>query len=232
MPITHGVQLTAVVADDHALMREGLAQLLERGGRFTVVGLAADGAEAVALALRERPAVVLMDIAMPGCDGIEATGRLLAAWPDARVLAVTTFAGLEAVVPMLRAGAAGYVLKDATPDELTQAALAVVEGRTTLSPTVVDALVERVRTQEPRRDPGLEPEARRVRDELGSDGMDLLDQLARGRGNARIATALHVSEATVKARLTRLMATMRVTSRAQAIVRGCELGLVRARLED
>ncbi|WP_409483672.1 response regulator [Arsenicicoccus dermatophilus] len=221
---------TAVVADDHTLMRQALAHFLASTGEFTVIGEAGDGLEAAQITLRLRPDVVLMDLGMPRLGGIGATARVLQEWPAARVLAVTTFAAPEAVVPMLRAGAGGYVLKDASPEELVAAALAVVEGRSVLSPAVLDAVVREVRTGDGPADPRLGAEADRVRSELTEGETQVVALLGEGLGNAEIARELGVTEATVKGRLTRVMTKMGVLSRVQVVVRACELGLVTPRL--
>ncbi|AKT51352.1 response regulator [Arsenicicoccus sp. oral taxon 190] len=219
----------AVVADDQALMRGALVHFLEAGGEFEVVAEATDGDEAVEAVLAHRPDVVLMDLHMPRLSGVAATARVLEQWPAARVLAVTTFAATGAVVPMLRAGAAGYVLKDATPEQLVASARAVVEGRGSLDEQVVAAVVDEVRSGRSR-PPELAAEAARVRTALSDGEARVLELLAEGLGKAQIARELDLSEATVKARLGRLMTKMGVLSRVQAVVRGCELGLVRPRL--
>ncbi|GAB3706212.1 response regulator [Mariniluteicoccus flavus] len=136
---------TVVVADDETLMREALALFLDSSGEFEVIGQASDGAEATTLALRLRPDVVLMGLRMPGTSGLEGIARLAAAWPEARIVAVTTITTADAVVAALRAGAQGYVLKDSSRADLVAGVRAVAEGRAALSGDVVASVIDEVR---------------------------------------------------------------------------------------
>ncbi len=212
--------LRVVVADDHALVRSGITGLLEAGD-LDVVGEAADGEEAVALARQLRPDVVVMDIRMPRVDGIEATRRLRQDPAGPQVLVLTTFDLDEYVFRALQAGAAGFLLKDAPPGRLVDAVRTVAAGEALLAPAVTRRLIERhlrAPAPGPRADPaaGLSPREREVW---------LL--VAQGLSNAEIAASLVVSEATVKAHLTRLLAKLGVRDRVQAVVLAYESGVVR-----
>ncbi len=214
--------LRVVLADDQALVRSGIAGLLEGGG-VEVAGEAADGAEAVDVALRVRPDVVVMDVRMPRVDGIEATRRLRAHAGAPPVLVLTTFDLDEYVFRALQAGAAGFLLKDATPGRLVDAVHAVAAGDALLAPAVTRRLIERyLRTPGPGTggpDPavaaGLSPREREV-----------WVLVAQGLSNAEIAAALVVSEATVKAHVTRLLAKLGLRDRVQSVVLAYETGLV------
>jgi DNA-binding NarL/FixJ family response regulator len=217
--------IRVLVVDDQFLIRAGLVGLLEAAPGFEVAGEAADGAEAVRLAAETRPDVVLMDIRMPGTNGIEATERILA---DAdgrppRVLVLTTFDLDEYVYGALRAGASGFLLKDSGPERLLAAITAVDGGDALFAPSVTRRLVEAfARQQAPDRaavtPPGL--------DVLTSREREVLELTARGLSNVEIADRLFISEATVKTHLNRTMSKLDLGSRAQAVVLAYETGLV------
>jgi DNA-binding NarL/FixJ family response regulator len=209
-----------VVADDHALVRSGVAGVLEGGG-LEVVGEAADGQEAVERALATRPDVVVMDVRMPRTDGIEGTRRLRRLADPPHVLVLTTFDLDEYVFRALEAGAAGFLLKDAAPERLVEAVRVVAAGEALLAPAVTRRLIERY-LQEPPAAPGPGPAA-----DLSPREREVWQLLARGLSNTEIAAALVVTEATVKAHVTRLLAKLGVRDRVQAVVRAYESGLVR-----
>ena len=209
-----------VVADDHALVRSGIVGVLEGGG-LEVVGEAADGQEAVEHALRARPDVVLMDVRMPRMDGIEATARLRRLPDGPHVLVLTTFDLDEYVFRALSAGAGGFLLKDAAPERLVEAVLTVAAGEALLAPALTRRLIERYLQTPPARS-GPDPAA-----DLSPREREVWELVARGLSNAEIATALVVTEATVKAHVTRLLAKLGVRDRVQAVVRAYETGLVR-----
>ncbi|MFD8301584.1 response regulator [Streptomyces sp. NPDC059690] len=214
--------IRVLVVDDQFLVRGGLVALLRAAPGMEVVGEAADGAEAVTLAAKTRPDVILMDIRMPGTSGIEATRRILAAAsdPPPRVLVLTTFDLDEYVYGALRAGACGFLLKDAGPERLLAAVTAVHGGDALFAPAVTRRLVEAftrtTRTPEP--PPGL--------DALTGRELEVLRLVARGLTNAETADRLFISEATVKTHLNRTMTKLGLTSRAQVVVVAYETGLV------
>ncbi|MEU3828610.1 response regulator [Streptomyces sp. SID486] len=213
-----------LVVDDQFLIRAGLVGLLEAAPGFEVVGEAGDGEEAVRLAAETRPDVVLMDIRMPGVNGIEATGRILAQAADRppRVLVLTTFDLDEYVYGALRAGASGFLLKDSGPERLLAAVTAVEGGDALFAPSVTRRLVEAfARQQAPA---GAEPPP--GLDVLTAREVEVLTLTARGLSNLEIADRLHISEATVKTHLNRTMTKLDLGSRAQAVVLAYETGLV------
>ena len=212
--------LRVVVADDHALVRSGITGLLEAGD-VEVVGEAADGVEAVEVALRLRPDVVVMDVRMPRLDGIEATRRLRREPDGPQVLVLTTFDLDEYVFRALEAGAAGFLLKDAPPGRLVEAVRTVADGDALLAPAVTRRLIQR-HLSGPAPATGPDPAA-----DLSPREREVWLLVAQGLSNAEIAGTLVVSEATVKAHVTRLLAKLGVRDRVQAVVRAYESGLVR-----
>jgi DNA-binding NarL/FixJ family response regulator len=216
-----------LIADDQALVRAGFRMILEAQGDIEVVGEARDGAEAVALARALRPAVVLMDIRMPGVDGLEATRRILAAdAPGAphpvRVLMLTTFDRDEYVYAALKAGAGGFLLKSAPPARLAEAVRLVASGEALLAPAITRRLIEEhVRGPAPGGDPP--PEIA----ELTERESEVLVLVARGLSNAEIAAELVVSHATVKTHVNRMLQKLGLRDRVQAVVLAYETGVVR-----
>ncbi|MBM7169287.1 response regulator transcription factor [Streptomyces sp. G44] len=219
--------IRVLVVDDQFLIRAGLVGLLRAAPGIEVVGEAGDGDEAVELAARTRPDVVLMDIRMPGTNGITATARILAqaAEPAPRVLVLTTFDLDEYVYGALRAGASGFLLKDSGPERLLAAVAAVGGGDALFAPSVTRRLVEAFARQ------GAGPGGDEVRPPpdlaaLTSREVEVLKMIARGLTNADIAERLYISEATVKTHLNRTMSKLGLDSRAQAVVVAYETGLV------
>jgi DNA-binding NarL/FixJ family response regulator len=212
-----------LIADDHALARGGLRGIFAGDPEFEVVGEAGDGAEAVDLARALQPDVVVMDIRMPRLDGIEATRRIQAQ-PDApRVLVLTTFDLDEYVYEALRAGASGFMLKDAPPSQLREAVRTVASGETLLAPAVTRRLVERF-VQRPA--PGPAEEKRLA--QLTERELEVLKLIATGLSNGEIAARLFLSEATVKTHFTRIASKLGLRDRVQAVVFSYENGLVEA----
>jgi DNA-binding NarL/FixJ family response regulator len=211
-----------LIADDQALVRAGFRAILETQADLEVVGEAADGADAVHLAQQLRPDVVLMDIRMPGLDGIEATRRLLRE-PDApRVLMLTTFDLDEYLYEAMKAGAGGFLLKDAPRDQLIDAVRTVAAGDALLAPALLRRLVEDYIS---RPAPGAAPPAEL--DELTPREREVLTLVARGLANAEIASRIFVSEATVRTHITHILAKLGLRDRVQAVVLAYETGLVR-----
>ncbi len=208
--------INLVVADDHEVVRTGYAALLETQPDFTVVGTAADGAAAVRLCGERSPDVVLMDVRMPGMDGIEATRRL-AGGP--RVLILTTFDLDEYVYDALRAGASGFLLKDVTAERLFDAVRVVAAGEALLAPTVTRRLIGEFARQKPRPRP---PELA----SLTPRETEVLRLVAEGLSNTEIAARLVVTEETVKTHVSRMLGKLGLRDRTQAVVAAYESGLV------
>jgi DNA-binding NarL/FixJ family response regulator len=214
-----------LVVDDQFLIRAGLVGLLQAAPGFEVVGEAGDGEEAVRLAAETLPDVILMDIRMPGMSGIEATERILAqaGGRPPRVLVLTTFDLDEYVSGALRAGAAGFLLKDSGPERLLAAVAAVDGGDALFAPSVTRRLVEAFALRRaPASDGGTPPDL----GVLTSREVEVLELTARGLSNLEIADRLYISEATVKTHLNRTMTKLDLGSRAQAVVIAYETGLV------
>ncbi|MFI9568470.1 response regulator [Streptomyces rishiriensis] len=212
---------TVLVVDDQFLIRAGLVGLLRAAPGIEVVGEASDGAEGVLLAARTAPEVILMDVRMPGMNGIEATERILAEAgdPPPRILVLTTFDLDEYVYGALRAGACGFLLKDSGPERLLAAVTAIAGGDALFAPSVTRRLVEAYARQSAcEQPPDLQALTARER--------DVLKLIARGLSNLEIAERLYISEATVKTHLNRTMTKLGLGSRAQAVVVAYESGLV------
>lgn len=201
-----------VVADDQSVVREGIVMLLGLLPGIEVIGSARDGEEAVALVAEHAPDVVLMDLRMPRCDGVEATRRIRSAYPGTQVVVLTTFADDESLFPALQAGARGYLTKDAGGEEIVRAIEAVLSGEAGLSPKVQRLLLERF-TSVPST-AAAEPE---LPDGLTPREVEVLVLIAEGMSNAEIARSLHISQATVKSHINNLFAKAGVRDRAQAV---------------
>ncbi|HTF08428.1 MAG TPA: response regulator transcription factor [Asanoa sp.] len=220
-------QIRVLVADDQELVRGGFALILDAQPDITVVGEAADGAEAVAAAERLHPDVVLMDVRMPNVDGIEATARICAA-SATRVLVLTTFDLDEYVYDALRAGASGFLLKDMRRDDLVNAVRVVAGGEALLAPTVTRRLIADVVTRAPRR---AGPTPGRLTS-LTARETETLRAVARGLSNSEIAAELFVTEHTVKTHVSNLLTKLDLRDRVQAVVLAYETGLVVPRSDE
>ena len=203
--MTEAAVIDVLVVDDHALMRAGLRGLIEAAGDMRVVGMAADGAEALGLVATASPQVVLMDLSMPGMDGVTATDRISREHPDTAVLVLTSFSDREQVTAALDAGAVGYVLKDSDPASLVEAIRAVARGLSPLDPRVARMVLDG------RRAPAPSPAA-----ELTDREREVLALVGRGLANKQIARALGIREATVKAHLTSVFQRIGVRDRTSA----------------
>jgi DNA-binding NarL/FixJ family response regulator len=212
--------IRVLLADDQQLVRAGFRLILELADGIEVAGEAADGREAVRLAKELRPDVVLMDVRMPDVDGIEATRRLRQAGVDARVLVLTTFDLDEYVYAAMRAGASGFLLKDAPRDQLVHAVRTVARGDALLAPAITQRLIERFAARP------VPAEAAPALDELSARELEVLQLLARGLSNAEIAAQLVVGEATVKTHVARILRKLGLRDRVQAVVFAYETGLV------
>ena len=219
------MSISVLLADDQPLLRRGFRMILEAEGDLVIAAEAGNGEEAVTLAQRHAPDVVLMDIRMPGTDGIEATRRITAAGDRVRVLVLTTFDLDEYAFGALRAGASGFLLKDVRPGELVTAIRTVASGDAVISPRVTRRLLEEYAqvlplsaSQQAERYPQLEALTERER--------EVLIAVARGLSNTEIAVSLYVSEATVKSHVGRILAKLRLRDRVQVVVLAYEAGLI------
>lgn len=208
-----------VVADDHQLLRAGLVTVLTSEADIEVVAEAGDGPTAVRLAMDHRPDIVLMDVEMPGGDGISATRQIRAALPDTRVLILTMFDLDEYVVQGLHAGASGFLLKTTEPRGLVQAVLACAAGQATIGPTVLARLLDGVgrRPSDREAHPGLT--------DLTERELDVLKAMTRGMSNAEIGQTLFLAESTIKSHVAQILAKLGVRDRLQAVVVAYRHGL-------
>jgi DNA-binding NarL/FixJ family response regulator len=213
--------IRVLVADDQQLVRSGFRMILRADPELDVVGEGADGVEAVSLARDLKPDVVLMDVRMPRVDGIEATRRIALLPEPPRVLVLTTFDLDEYVFAALRAGASGFLLKDAPEAQLLSAIRIVADGGSLFAPSVTRRLIERFANLS---EPETQPAAL---GELTSRELEVLRLLARGLSNAEIAAELVVSEHTVKTHVARVLAKLDLRDRTQAVIAAYESGLVR-----
>ena len=203
--------IRVLLAEDHSVVREGLERLLATTDDIEVVGGARDGAEAVALAGEHRPDVVLMDLSMPDVNGIEATRQIVEADDDVQVVILTSFADRQQIVAALDAGAVGYLLKDAEPDEVIRGVRAAARRESPFAPKVARTL--------------LDARAERPETQLSEREVEVLECVAKGLPNKLIARKLGISEKTVKAHLTRIYQQIGVTDRTQAALWAKEHGL-------
>jgi DNA-binding NarL/FixJ family response regulator len=202
--------ITVLLVDDHPVVREGLRGMLANEDDLEVVAEAGGAAEAVAAVLAHEPDVVLMDLRMPGGDGVEATARVLIQRPQTRVVVLTTYETDSDILRAVEAGAAGYLLKDASRAELAQAIRAAARGETVLAPSVAAKLVSRMRSPV----------------ELSRREIEVLRLVARGRTNAEIGRDLLISEATVKTHLLRAFGKLGVSDRTAAVTAALERGIL------
>ena len=219
------MSISVLLADDQPLLRRGFRMILEAEGDLTVVAEAGDGEEAADLARRHEPDVVLMDIRMPGTDGIEATRRILAAPAGAgcRIIILTTFDLDQYVYAALTAGASGFLLKDVSPEQLVDAVRMVRSGDALLAPSITRRLVERFASTAP-----APPQGHADLSELTPRELEVLQLLARGLSNAELAAELVLSEATVKTHVARILRKLGLRDRVQAVVLAYQTGLAAA----
>jgi DNA-binding NarL/FixJ family response regulator len=220
--------IRVVVSDDHPVVRQGLRSFLEAQG-FAVVGEAADGVAAVRLVAETRPDVLLTDLVMPEMDGIEAIRRVRGLDIPVGILVLTSFSGADQVIPAIRAGADGYLLKDAGPAALTDAIRAVHRGEALLSPEAAAVVMARVADDGPPGRAGAEtaaPPPHPELDRLTPREREVLAGLGRGLSNRQLAAELFVSEKTVKTHVSNLLAKLRLTDRTQAALFAVRAGVV------
>ena len=204
--------ITVLLVDDHPVVRHGLRGMLDAEPDLSVVGEAASGAEGVERAVGLRPDVVLMDLRMPGGDGVSATSQIVASAPGVRVLVLTTYESDRDILRAIEAGANGYLLKDASPQELADAVRAAARGETVLAPSVASTLVRQVRRPAP--------------PALSARETEVLRLVARGLTNADIGRELFISEATVKTHLLRAFGKLDVADRTAAVTTAMEHGFL------
>ena len=207
-----GRPIRLLIADDHPVVRDGLSGMFAADPDFSVVGEAADGSQALRLADAVRPDVILMDLRMPGMDGVTAIAELARRGNPAHVLVLTTYDTDSYVLPAIEAGATGYLLKDAPRDELLRAVRAAADGQSVLAPSVATRLMSRVREPSP--------------DVLSQRELEVLALVAAGSANRETATRLFISEATVKTHLLHIYAKLGVTDRAAAVAEAFNRGLL------
>ncbi|SBT39593.1 response regulator [Micromonospora auratinigra] len=210
--MTGGERTRVVIVDDHPVVRDGLRGMFAGDPQVEVVGEAADGAEALAVVDATDPDVVLMDLRMPGMDGVSAITALAARRADIRVLVLTTYDTDSDVLPAIQAGATGYLLKDTPRDDLVRAVRAAARGESVLSPAVAGRIMGRLRAP--------------TREELSQRELEVLTLVARGRTNREAAADLFISEATVKTHLLHAYAKLGVSDRAAAVAAAFERGLL------
>jgi DNA-binding NarL/FixJ family response regulator len=203
-----------VIADDHPVVRDGLSGMFAADPDFEVAGEAADGSQVLRLAEAVRPDVILMDLRMPGMDGVTAIAELARRGNPAHVLVLTTYDTDSYVLPAIEAGATGYLLKDAPRDELLRAVRAAAAGQSVLAPSVATRLLNKVRSPEP--------------DLLSQRELEVLELVAAGTTNREAAARLFISEATVKTHLLHIYAKLGVADRAAAVAAAFSLGLLKA----
>ena len=220
------MSIRVLIADDQALVRNGFRLILETRPDIVVVGEAADGREAVAVAVDAAPDVILMDVRMPNLDGIEATHRIVAAGSPARILVLTTFDLDEYVYAAIRAGASGFLLKDVRPRDLVDAIRLVADGNALLGPTVTRRLLDRFAAAAPAGPDGSGQFAALTGREL-----EILRLLAAGLSNAEIASRLYLGESTVKTHVSSILRKLGVRDRVQAVIVAFEAGLAPPHLD-
>jgi NarL family two-component system response regulator LiaR len=209
--------IRVLVVDDQVIVREGICLLLSQVDGLEVAGEAGDGQQAIALAAALQPDVVLMDLVMPGTDGIEATRQITTARPDARVLVLTSYAGEDKVIPAIEAGARGFLLKDSSPADLIRAIRHVHEGRSSLDPAVATQVLlelKRPADQPPPPDPLTERE------------LEVLRLVATGLSNSEIAARLFITEATVRSHVSNILSKLHLTNRVQATLYALQQGII------
>jgi DNA-binding NarL/FixJ family response regulator len=203
--------MKVVICDDQAIVRDGLELLLKLEKDIEVVGLAQDGAEAVDQVEAKRPDLVLMDLMMPGMNGVEATRRIHSRHPETRILVLTTYDDDEWVFDAIRAGAAGYLLKDTPREKVIEALRGTVAGKTFVDPAVAGKLLDQAANRQ------VQP-ATRITEKLTEREVDVLRLIAHGLNNAEIAARLHLSEGTVRNHISAIFSKLEVSDRTQAAI--------------
>ena len=211
--------ITTLIVDDHAVVRQGVRAFLEAQPDITVVGEAASGEEAVAISLEHAPDVVLMDLIMPGMDGVEATRRVKKASPRTQIVILTSYHDDEHVLPAVMAGATSYLLKDVSPQELVEAVRKAVRGEATLHPNIAAQVMQGLRNK------GKNEQD--VKIDLSEREIEVLRLIADGLSNATIAERLFISEKTVKSHVSNILSKLHLADRTQAAVYAWREGIMR-----
>jgi len=213
-------KIKVLIVDDHAVVRQGLRGFLELLDDFEILAEGSNGAEAVSLSAELKPDVILLDLMMPEMDGVEATRRIRLADPAARILILSSFSNDDHVLPALRAGAMGYVLKDIDPDELAEALRQTFQGRSQLHPDIARKLIAHVQQDAPAGE-----ESGDQLSQLTEREFDVLKHIARGMSNREIAAALSISPMTVKTHVSNLLGKLQLADRTQAAILAIRHGL-------
>lgn len=208
--------IRVLIVDDHAIVRKGIRALLQEVDDLLVVGEAGDGQRAIALAQETRPDVILMDIIMPGTDGIEATKQITAGRPETRILALTSFAADDKLFPAIKAGALGYLLKDSDPQELIKAIRQVHKGEPTLHPTIARKVLRELGR------PSSQPQ---TPDPLTEREVEVLRLVAKGHSNQEIADKLTIAEVTVRTHVSNILSKLHLANRVQAALYALREGI-------
>lgn len=214
-------KIKLLLVDDHRVVRQGLRGFLELMADFEIVGEGSNGVEAVSMAAKLEPDVILLDLMMPEMDGIEATRRIRLANPQARILILSSFSNDDSVLPAIRAGAMGYVLKDIDPDELAEALRDIYQGKSRLHPDIAQKLIAHVQQNKPEDKPGTS-----ALHQLTERELEVLKHIAQGMSNQEIAVALSISHATVKTHVSNLLGKLHLSDRTQAAIFAIREGLL------
>jgi len=217
-------EIRLLIVDDHAIVRRGMTALLNEIDDITVIGEASDGAEAVAQAAALKPNVILMDLMMPNVDGIEAIRQITASQSAIAILALTSFASDDKVFPAIKAGALGYMLKNADLDQLVAAIRQVYRGEPSLHPNIARKVLRELRQPQEERAPAPEP--------LTAREVDVLQQIAKGMSNQEIADHLFISEPTVRTHASRILDKLHLANRVQATLYAMREGLTALDVDD
>lgn len=213
-------KIKLLLIDDHAVVRQGLRGFLELTEQFEVIGEGSTGLEAVDLARELQPDVILMDLIMPEMDGIEATRRIMLENPASKILVLSSFGDENNVLPAIQAGALGYVLKDISPEELTEALHQIARGKTHLHPDAASLLISHVQQE-----PGDEGTSPSEQGELTPRELDVLVQIGLGLSNKEIASELSISPLTVKTHVSSILSKLQLADRTQAAIYAVRQGL-------
>ena len=208
--------IRVLIVDDHAIVRKGIRALLSESGGFEIVSEVADGQSAVSVAAKTEPDVILMDLLMPGMDGIEATRRIKERQPEARILVLTSFAADNKLFPAIKAGALGYLLKDSSPEELVRAIHQVHRGEPAVHPAIARKVLQEIARPVDRQPPS---------EALTSRELTVLQLIAQGLSNQEIADELTVSEPTIRAHVSHILGKLHLASRTQAALYAVREGL-------